>query len=49
MCAAISVCELKVLKQIEGMKDRIPPHSITPRMLEELDDLEEELERLKAK
>ena len=35
-------------KQVEEMRDRIPPHSIPPRMLEELEDLEEELEKLKA-
>ncbi len=34
-------------RKIELMRDRIPPHSIPPRMLEELEDLEEELERLK--
>lgn len=40
-------CELKVLKQIDGMKDWISPHSIPPRMPEELEGLEEEPERLK--
>ena len=35
-------------KQVEEMRGRIPPHSIPPRMLEELEDLEEELEKLKA-
>ncbi len=34
-------------KKIDLMRDRIPPHSIPPSMLEELEDLEEELERMK--
>jgi len=35
-------------KKIVEIRSRIPPHSIPPRMLEELGDLEEELERLKG-
>jgi len=35
-------------KKIAEIRSRIPPHSIPPRMLEELEDLEEELERLKG-
>jgi len=34
-------------KRIDELRARIPPHSVPPRMLEELEDLEEELERLK--
>ncbi|MFO8100918.1 MAG: histidine kinase [Dehalococcoidia bacterium] len=34
-------------EKIRVMRERIPPHSIPPAMLEELEDLEEELERLK--
>ena len=37
--------ELK--RKIDEMKDRIPPHSVSPHMLEELEEMEEELERLK--
>ena len=33
-------------KKIAEIRSRIPPHSIPPRMLEELEDLEEELEDL---
>ena len=36
--------ELK--RNIEEMKNRIPPHSVPPHMLEELEEMEEELERL---
>ncbi len=36
-------------RKIGEMRDRIPPHSVPPRMLEELEELEEELERLKGK
>ncbi|MFA4836241.1 MAG: histidine kinase [Dehalococcoidia bacterium] len=40
------------IKEIEEkmaeMRKRIPPHSIPPRMLEELEDLEEELQKLRA-
>lgn len=35
--------------KIEEMKNRIPPHSVPPRMLEELEEMEEELERLTEK
>ncbi len=35
-------------KKIAEMRSRIPPHSVPPRMLEELEDMEEELERLKG-
>lgn len=34
-------------KQIADLKSRWPAHSVPPAMLEELDELEEELERLK--
>ena len=34
-------------RKIGEMRDRIPPHSVPPRMLEELEEMEEELERLK--
>ncbi len=33
--------------RIAELKSRIPPHSIPPHMLEEIEDLEEELARLK--
>ncbi len=33
-------------EKIAELKSRIPPHSVPPRMLEELEDLELELERL---
>lgn len=32
--------------RIAELKSRIPPHSVPPRMLEELEDLEEQLQRL---
>ena len=35
-------------RKISELRNRIPPHSVPPRMLEELEDLEEELERLKG-
>jgi len=35
-------------RKIEEMRSRIPPHSIPPSMLEELEELEEELEELKV-
>ena len=35
-------------KEIEEMQARIPKHSVPPAMLMELEDLEEELEMLKA-
>ena len=34
-------------KRIEVMRERIPPHSVPPAMLQQLEELEEELERLK--
>ncbi len=34
-------------EKIDAMKQRIPPHSIPPRMLEELEELEEQLEKVK--
>lgn len=39
----------EIEKKIAEIKSRIPPHSIPPHMLEELEDLEEELDRLKQK
>jgi hypothetical protein len=36
-------------KEIEEMEARIPKHSVPPAMLIELEDLEEELEMLKAR
>ena len=38
----------EIEEKIAEMKSRIPPHSIPPRMLEDMEELEEELERLKA-
>ncbi|MBT4511929.1 MAG: histidine kinase [Chloroflexi bacterium] len=35
-------------RKITEMRSRIPPHSVPPRMLEELEDMEEELVRLKG-
>jgi hypothetical protein len=35
-------------EQIREMQARLPKHSVPPAMLMELDDLEEELEMLKA-
>jgi len=34
--------------RIEEIRCRIPAHSVPPRMLEDLEELEEELERLKS-
>ncbi len=39
--------ELK--KRIADLKARLPKHSVPPSMLIELDDLEEELERMQEK
>ena len=36
-------------KQIEEMEARLPKHSVPPAMIIELEDLEEELEMLKAR
>ena len=33
-------------RKIMELKSRIPPHSVPPHMIEELDNLEEELQRL---
>ena len=38
----------EIEEKIAEMRKRIPPHSIPPRMLEELEDLEEELQKLKS-
>ncbi len=35
-------------KRIADLKSRWPAHSVPPAMLEELDELEEELERLRG-
>ncbi len=35
-------------KKIEDLQSRLPAHSIPPRMIEELEDLEEELEAARA-
>ena len=42
---AITISELE--QRITELKRRIPPHSIPPRMLQELEELEEQLEELK--
>ena len=40
--------EMKTLEEkIAALKSRIPPHSIPPAMLEELEELEEQLQQLK--
>ena len=36
-------------KEIEAMQARLPKHSVPPAMIIELEDLEEELEMLKAR
>jgi len=36
-------------REIEEMKARLPKHSVPPAMIIELEDLEEELEMLKAR
>ena len=36
-------------KEIEEMKARLPKHSVPPAMIIELEDLEDELEMLKAR
>jgi ribosomal protein L29 len=36
-------------KEIADIKGRIPAHSINPAMIMELEELEDELERLKSK
>ncbi|MHB1125655.1 MAG: histidine kinase [Bacillota bacterium] len=35
-------------KQIEDLKQRFPAHSLKPRMFQQLEELEEELERLRS-
>lgn len=43
----------QIIKELEEkiaeVKRRIPPHSVLPSMLEELEELEEQLERAKEK
>jgi hypothetical protein len=36
-------------EQIAELKSRLPAHSLQPRMFQELEDLETELDNLKAK
>jgi hypothetical protein len=43
---AVRIRELE--KQIANLEARLPAHSVPPAMIEELETLEEELERLKA-
>lgn len=42
-----SIRELE--RKIAELKRRIPPHSIPPAMLQELEELEEELEKAREK
>jgi TolA-binding protein len=35
-------------RRVKELKSRLPAHSVKPQMLRELEDLEEELERLKT-
>ena len=46
MSNTVRIAQLE--KEIEEMQARIPKHSVPPAMLMELEDLEEELEMLKA-
>jgi HAMP domain-containing protein len=39
----------EIEEQITELKSRMPAHSIQPRMLQELEDLETELDDLKTK
>jgi len=39
----------QLVKEIEEMEARLPKHSVPPAMIIELEDLEEELEMLKAR
>jgi hypothetical protein len=39
----------EIEEQITELKSRMPAHSLQPRMLQELEDLETELDDLKAK
>ena len=32
-------------RRIAELRERIPPHSVPPKMLEEIDELEEQLEK----
>jgi len=34
-------------KRIAELRSRVPPHSVPPRMLEEIEELEEEMEKLR--
>jgi len=43
---AVRIRELE--KQIADLEARLPAHSVPPAMIEELETLEEELERLRA-
>lgn len=43
---AVRIRELE--EQIADMEARLPAHSVPPSMIQELEELEEELERLKA-
>lgn len=36
-------------KRINDIRRRLPAHSVKPRLIQELEDLEEELDRLKDK
>ena len=45
----MSIDRIKELeRRIVEIKERIPPHSVKPQMLEELEKLEEELEKEKG-
>lgn len=44
---SINIKELE--KRINDLKKRLPAHSVKPGMIDELEELEEELARLKAK
>lgn len=44
---SINIKELE--KKINDLKKRFPAHSVKPSMIDELEELEEELARLKAK
>ncbi len=39
--------EEELIKRIEEIRSRIPPHSVPPRMLEQLEEMEEKLEELR--
>jgi len=34
-------------KRIAELRSRVPPHSVPPRILEEIEELEEEMEKLR--